>query len=332
MRPATPRRRTTAAVSAAALLATLACVDAPTTPPSSRAATRPAAAIATPPASNKADLVVQSVSHSPASPTDADLVTFSATVANVGQNKAPKAFDVRFDFGDGTSELVSAPALAGGASVALSTTPRLLAAGTYTATVTADYGDKIKEGDETNNAATQAYTVTNHNLITFEVDASGNPICPSGCDLTTEFANRGVTFSYESNVTSQTNASICDGSRIDPPALVASGNHEVTGPSGYPCGGTATGVLVMSFTGAPTTVQFVLRAPETCTATPVSVTAAGTGTPSVSYTTTDRYLYNGTPYYALQRTAVVTNTTGIAAIRVSIDGCAEYVDDLLITP
>jgi hypothetical protein len=320
-------------VAAATLvLAAIACVDAPTTPPTDASAPR-AVVVASPTASNKPDLVVQSVSHSPASPTDVDAVTFTATVANVGQNKAPHAFAVRFDFGNGASEIVLAPSLAGGASVQVSSTPRTIAAGSYTATVTADYGDLINEGNETNNAATDAYVVTNHNLITFEVDASGNPICAIGCDITNEFASKGVVFSFESTLTTLTNASLCDGSRIDPPALVASGNHEVTGLNGgYPCGGGYTGVLVMTFAAAPHTVQMVLRAPETCTATPLSATAAGTGTTSISYTTTDRYLYNGTIWYALQRTAVVTNPSGISEIRVAIDGCAEYVDDLLIVP
>ena len=166
MHPAVPHPHRRGVAAATLLLAAIACVDAPTTAPTGAAA-RGAVVIASPTGTNKPDLVVQSVSHSPASPTDVDAVTFTATVANVGQNKAPHAFAVRFDFGNGASEIVLTPSLAGGASVQVSSTPRTIAAGSYTATVTADYGDLINEGNETNNSATDAYTVTNHNIITF---------------------------------------------------------------------------------------------------------------------------------------------------------------------
>jgi len=322
------------AVLAALLLA--ACADTATRLPT--APRGDVAVAAASPNAQKADLTVQAVSHAPTSPGPTDPMTFSATVANVGTHKANR-FDVQFDFGTGTPQVVTvAGGLAAGASVQLSVT-QTLPAGLRTATVTADYGDRIRESDETNNAATNAYYVRAANTITFETDASGNPVCAQGCDVTTDYANFGVTFSFQSGLdengnplTTQTNASICDGSRIDPPDLVASGNHLVTGPMGYPCGGGYAGVMTMTFGASPTSVQFALRAPTGCNPSPISATSGGATAPAVSYTTTQTYEYNGTGLLAIERVVRVTSPTGVATVGVNTSGCDHYVDDLLITP
>jgi hypothetical protein len=299
----------------------------------------PDAALAAAGGASKPDLTIHVVSHTPDSPSSADKVTFSAVVRNLGSAKA-KRFDVLFDFGTGSSQVVSVPALAAGAVVQVSTTPRTLVAGTHTAIVTADYNVLINEVDEANNSATQTYTVRAPGLIDFETDAAGNPICLQGCDLTTAFASRGVTFSFQSAtdangdpLTTKTNASLCDGSRIDPPELVWANNHDVTGAQGgYPCGGGYAGVLQMSFGGAPTAVQFTLRAPDGCNQAPVSATGSGGSTSSISYTTTRTYTFNGTTYVAVERIVRVANASGIVAIGVNQAGCNQYVDDLVINP
>jgi CARDB protein len=107
-----------------------------------------------------ADLIVESLSHAPAAPTVADLITVTAVVKNNSPVPAGP-FRVAFALGVVTVPAVSIPGLLGGASVPVVMTigPRL--AGTYQDTVTVDVGGAVVEFNETNNRLVSApYTVS----------------------------------------------------------------------------------------------------------------------------------------------------------------------------
>jgi hypothetical protein len=107
-----------------------------------------------------ADLIVEIISHAPALPTIADLVTVTAVVKNNSPVPAG-AFKVRFGAGLVPAPSVTVPGLPGGASVPVSVLigPRL--PGTYQDTVTVDVGGAVVEFNETNNTLTSApYTVS----------------------------------------------------------------------------------------------------------------------------------------------------------------------------
>lgn len=326
------RRPTFAYAAVAGLAALTACSEAPTSlqpePPDAVAVAARAPA--------KPDLTIQLVSHTPAHPSLGDSITVTATVANIGGANA-KRFGVMFDFGGaGSPQVASLPGLAAGATVQISTTLQPTAAGTWGAIVTADNDDTIKEPNETNNTRIDIFGIAGRGFFDFETDTAGNPICATGCDLTAEYWSRGVQFLFAPTAdangnpsTTKTNASICDGSLIDPPELVAAGNHVVTGATaGYPCGGSYAGFLRMMFAGEPTTVQFLLRAPEGCNPTPIGVAVPGGSMPDVSDITTRTYPANGGAYVGVERLVTVTNATGIAEIIVDQAVCNQYVDDL----
>ncbi len=109
-----------------------------------------------------ADLVVSDLTHSPASPTDADLIDFGATITNIG-NVPAGAFTLVVQTGGesvsldglapGTSEL------APGQSVTRCCWRAHRAAGSYTQTATADFTNVIPEANESNNTRTDSYDV-----------------------------------------------------------------------------------------------------------------------------------------------------------------------------
>src|SRR2546425_963290 len=113
-----------------------------------------------------ADLVVDSVSHSPEQPTSLDSITVTAWVRN-GTPVAASAFDVAFAIGGGPSPAVALGGLSGNASAAVSVTIGPRAAGTYEDTVTVDATNAVVEVNETNNSLTSAaYTVSQAGLFT----------------------------------------------------------------------------------------------------------------------------------------------------------------------
>jgi CARDB protein len=107
-----------------------------------------------------ADLIVESLSHAPAEPTIADLITVTAVVKN--NSPVPTGpFSVAFALGVVEAPVVSIAGLPGGASVPVSVLigPRL--PGTYQDTVTIDVGSAVVEFNEANNTLTSAaYTVS----------------------------------------------------------------------------------------------------------------------------------------------------------------------------
>jgi len=113
-----------------------------------------------------ADLVVDSVSHSPEQPTSLDSITVTAWVRN-GSSVPASAFDVAFAIGGGPSPVVALGGLRGDASTPVSVTLGPRAAGTYQDTVTVDASNAVVEFNETNNSLTSAaYTVSQAGLFT----------------------------------------------------------------------------------------------------------------------------------------------------------------------
>ncbi|MDA1370360.1 MAG: hypothetical protein O2971_06315 [Proteobacteria bacterium] len=121
-----------------------------------------------------ADLVITALTHSPDSPTDSDVVTYTATVNNVGQEPAIASM-LRFEITggstpDATSDATSdafpfaslpVPSLAGGASALIQyqSVPWLYA-DDIQVLATADSTEVVIESDETNNSNSDSFSVT----------------------------------------------------------------------------------------------------------------------------------------------------------------------------
>jgi hypothetical protein len=110
------------------------------------------------------DLVV-SITHSPASPTTADVGRFTVTIRNVGSAPAGSSnalVEIRMAGPTIGGESLTVPPLGAGESyVGIVTWDHYAfwGAGTYTATATVDPSNAIAESNESNNEATDAYTV-----------------------------------------------------------------------------------------------------------------------------------------------------------------------------
>jgi sugar lactone lactonase YvrE len=107
------------------------------------------------------DLIVDSMTHSPANPTTTDLITFTAVVKNIGAGSAG-ASTLMFTIGGETpgaaGTLFSVPALASGASSTVTRQATLIAQN-YRNTATADYPNAVTESNETNNTSIHDYYV-----------------------------------------------------------------------------------------------------------------------------------------------------------------------------
>ena len=108
------------------------------------------------------DLIVETLTHSPTSPTNVDLITFTATVKNVGTAVAPAStleFLVAGEATGASGTLFAVPAIAAGSDFDV-LRDTILPPGSYGNTATADFvGNAVVESDETNNTTADAYTV-----------------------------------------------------------------------------------------------------------------------------------------------------------------------------
>jgi len=116
------------------------------------------------------DLIIQSITLSPASPTDASLITFSIVVQNIGRGRSP-ATTLQFRAtATSTAEDIPVPPLLpsgeGGGTTTVTSDEYTLVAGNHVATATADFPDDVEELNETaavpfaNNTLTKNFTVT----------------------------------------------------------------------------------------------------------------------------------------------------------------------------
>jgi hypothetical protein len=108
------------------------------------------------------DLVVETLTHDPASPVESDLITFTAVVTNQGPGPS-RATTLEFRIGGETPGALetqfAVPALAAGATFPVERQATLTAQG-YQNTAVADVNGDVPETDETNNQTVDLYTVS----------------------------------------------------------------------------------------------------------------------------------------------------------------------------
>jgi hypothetical protein len=128
------------------------------------------------------DLVVDSFTHSPATPSTTDLITFTAVVKNAGTAEAaPSLLQLRVG-GEGEPPVYQVPKLAPGQSVTITRQLVLDVAQAYLSSATADVGGAVAELNENNNSATQAFSVLQSNLAfvsQLSTATVGQPIKPA---------------------------------------------------------------------------------------------------------------------------------------------------------
>ncbi len=106
------------------------------------------------------DLVVFSLTHSPASPTTVDLITFTAVVKNIGTGSAG-ASTLSFQIGGESSPpTFSVPVLAPGATHTVQRQLVLGVAQNYINTAIADVNNDVTESNEANNQSTDTFSVS----------------------------------------------------------------------------------------------------------------------------------------------------------------------------
>ena len=133
-----------------------------------------------------ADLVVFSLTHSPASPTTVDQITFTAVVKNIGTGSAG-ASTLSFRIGGESSPpTFSVPALAPGATYTAQRQLVLGVAQGYTNTAIADVDNDVTESNEANNQTTDTFIVSATSppdLVVFSLTHS--PASPTTVDQIT---------------------------------------------------------------------------------------------------------------------------------------------------
>ncbi|MCJ7688023.1 MAG: hypothetical protein MUO60_01650 [Clostridiaceae bacterium] len=112
------------------------------------------------PPSAPPDLVVFSLTHSPASPTTVDLITFTAVVKNIGTGSAGASTLSLQIGGESSPPTFSVPALAPGATYTVQRQLVLGLAQGYTSTAIADVDNDVTESDEANNQTTDTFSVS----------------------------------------------------------------------------------------------------------------------------------------------------------------------------
>jgi len=217
-----------------------------------------------------ADLTIHDLSISPIEPA-AGPITISGVVSNSGGVAAGPstvslcAMQFTLNGAGGSCDVFVGPSVPAGGSVPVSTTLGGfggLSPGAYTVTASVDTFDVVPESNETNNKAVgPTFGV---GTITFESYPDGSPTC-GDCKVGSEFAARGVTFSFSRTLPNDTVPHICNSTPNDPapiliPALL---NHGVTAPAvGDPCNGWLDGTMTMTLAPQPDTVEFRLRGPD----------------------------------------------------------------------
>jgi sugar lactone lactonase YvrE len=106
------------------------------------------------------DLVIESLTHSPANPTAADLITFTAVVKNIGSGAAGASILAFKVGGESTPSIYSVPALPPKQTYAVQRQETLGVAQNYMNTVTVDVNSEVQETNEANNQEIEYYTVS----------------------------------------------------------------------------------------------------------------------------------------------------------------------------
>lgn len=291
-----------------------------------------------------ADLTIHDLAVSSLEPADGEL-TLSAIVSNSGTADAgPSTISLcasEFTLnGVGSScNFVEGPPVPAGGSVTVSGLIGTLFPGAYTITGNVDTLEAVPESDETNNTAVgPTFGV---GMITFESYPDGSPTC-GDCKVGTEFATRGVTFSFAISAPDDTLPHVCNSTPNDPvpiliPQLV---NHGVTAPAvGNPCNGWTNGAVTMNFVPQADTIEFRLRGPDPGSPTVFFPVTAfdGTGAPlpasQIVHTIVGTYTPAGPGAVGTRREerVVVINTGGkISRVVVDENASIKFVDNLRI--
>jgi hypothetical protein len=111
-----------------------------------------------------ANLRIDSMTHSPSSPTTVDSITFRVVVKNTGWRNAPPSQLLFKVGGESHPPSFALPALTGGTSVSVSRTVLLAIAQNYQNTAIADATNVVREWTEADNSAMELYTVRPFNL------------------------------------------------------------------------------------------------------------------------------------------------------------------------
>jgi hypothetical protein len=213
------------------------------------------------------DLTIHDLSVSPIEPAGGE-ISLSAIVSNSGTTDAASstislcAAEFTLAGAGASCNVFESPSIQAGGSVSVSVPIGTLVPGAYTVTANVDTFNVVRESDESNNTAVgPTFGV---GTITFESYPGGTPTC-GDCKVGTEFASRGVTFSFSRSAPDDTLPHICNSTPNDPapiliPQLV---NHAVTAPaSGDPCNGWLSGDMTLTFAPQADTVDFRLRGPD----------------------------------------------------------------------
>lgn len=294
--------------------------------------------------SGQADLIIESLTHLPASPTDADLMEYTAVVKNVGTAPAGR-FSVQILVNNAAGGSIEVTTLSSGPPGTLlnpgeTTSLRRdrtlqLPVGNYVLVGTADIENEVPESDEANNGALDGLTVT-PGVIDFETFTGGSPACDN-CALTNQFASRGVVFSFTpiavtGECAGYTNAQLFLSSTVYDP-LGGPTNHSATA-AGLADGGFCSGLVIMTFGGSPDTVRFRLRGNNGIAEFPVEAFDAAdiliaetqiVRSDVSAYTTVSGVLFR-------QETITIINAGGISRIQLDMNGFGALIDNLLILP
>jgi V8-like Glu-specific endopeptidase len=112
-----------------------------------------------PPSTTSPDLTIETLTHTPGTPTTADEITFVAVVKNVGAGSAgPSTLSFRIG-GESSPPTFSVPNLAPGEAYTVQRRLTLGVAQNYLNTVIVDVNNDVPESNEANNKQTDRYTV-----------------------------------------------------------------------------------------------------------------------------------------------------------------------------
>ncbi|MET7336030.1 CARDB domain-containing protein [Nonomuraea sp. NPDC005650] len=141
------------------------------------------------------DLTVTEVAWSPATPSETQAITLSATVRNAGSAAAP-ADNLTFSVGGTPAGTVAVPALAAGASATVTHSIGTRGQGTHQVTATADPDNTLIEQSESNNAASATLTVSQAPgpdlQVTGITTSPANPAVGAQVSFTVAVNNRGT--------------------------------------------------------------------------------------------------------------------------------------------
>ena len=115
--------------------------------------------VVTPASPKLPDLIIERLRHSPANPTTADTITFTAVVKNIGSGTAGRSTLALKVGGETFPKTYSVPALRLGETHTVQRQETLSVAQRYRNTATADFKNEVIESNETNNQKIDEYSV-----------------------------------------------------------------------------------------------------------------------------------------------------------------------------